>query len=82
VLVRKAGERSLSGVEVIVGDLLDPVSIEKAMAEGYLERGFAAQDDDTATLTKLLGHEPRAYEDFANETMRAWRLLENPRAAA
>jgi hypothetical protein len=31
VLVRKADEKSLPGVEMIVGDLLDPVSIEKAM---------------------------------------------------
>src|ERR1700729_1493424 len=31
VLVRKADEKSLPGVELVVGDLLDPVSIEKAM---------------------------------------------------
>src|ERR1700690_4399179 len=31
VLVRKADEKSLPGVEMVVGDLLDPVSIEKAM---------------------------------------------------
>jgi hypothetical protein len=52
------------------------------MFQGYLERGFVAQDDDTAILTKLLGHEPRAYEDFANETMREWQMLANPRVAA
>src|SRR6202789_653694 len=33
VLVRKADEKSLPGVEVVVGDLLDPVSIEKAMKD-------------------------------------------------
>ena len=54
----------------------------RMMFQGYLERGFVAQDDDTAILTKLLGHEPRAYEDFANETMREWQILANPRAAA
>src|SRR5450432_925373 len=54
----------------------------RMMFQGYLERGFVAQDDDTAILTKLLGHEPRAYEDFANETMREWQMLANPRAAA
>jgi uncharacterized protein YbjT (DUF2867 family) len=54
----------------------------RMMFQGYLERGFVAGDDDTAILTKLLGHEPRAYEDFANETMREWQMLENPRAAA
>ena len=31
VLVRKADEKSLPGVEMAVGDLLDPVSIEKAL---------------------------------------------------
>ena len=31
VLVRKAHEKFLPGVEMVVGDLLDPVSIEKAM---------------------------------------------------
>jgi uncharacterized protein YbjT (DUF2867 family) len=54
----------------------------RMMFQGYLERGFVAGDDDTAILTKLLGHEPRAYEDFANETLREWQILENPRAAA
>lgn len=54
----------------------------RMMFQGYLERGFVAQDDDTAILTKLLGHEPRAYEDFANETMREWQMLANPRVAA
>jgi uncharacterized protein YbjT (DUF2867 family) len=54
----------------------------RMMFQGYLERGFVAGDDDTAILTKLLGHEPRAYEDFANETLREWQMLENPRAAA
>jgi len=50
--------------------------------QGYLERGFVAGDDDAAILTKHLGHEPRAYEDFANETMREWQMLANPRVAA
>jgi uncharacterized protein YbjT (DUF2867 family) len=31
VLVRKPEQQSLPGVEVVVGDLLDPVSIEKAL---------------------------------------------------
>jgi uncharacterized protein YbjT (DUF2867 family) len=54
----------------------------RMMFQGYLERGFVAGDEDTAILTELLGHKPRAYEDFANETMREWRLPANPRAAA
>jgi hypothetical protein len=43
------------------------------MFQGYLERGFAAEDGDIETLTKLLGHPPRRYEDFAKETAEAWR---------
>lgn len=54
----------------------------RMMFQGYLERGFVAEDGDAATLTKLLGHEPRAYEDFACETVREWQRLDNPRAAA
>jgi uncharacterized protein YbjT (DUF2867 family) len=54
----------------------------RMMFQGYLERGFVADDDDARILTKLLGHEPRAYEDFANETMREWQMLATPRAAA
>ena len=54
----------------------------RMMFQGYLERGFVAEEGDAATLTRLLGHEPRTYEDFARETMREWQNLDNPRAAA
>jgi uncharacterized protein YbjT (DUF2867 family) len=54
----------------------------RMMFQGYLERGFVAEDGDAATLTKLLGHEPRAYEDFARETISEWQKLANSRAAA
>jgi uncharacterized protein YbjT (DUF2867 family) len=54
----------------------------RMMFQGYLDRGFVAGDDDAAILTKLLGHKPRAYEEFANETMREWQMLGNARAAA
>jgi uncharacterized protein YbjT (DUF2867 family) len=54
----------------------------RMMFQGYLERGFIAEDDDAATLTMLLGHELRTYEDFANETLREWQMLDNPRVAA
>jgi uncharacterized protein YbjT (DUF2867 family) len=40
----------------------------RMMFEGYLERGFVAEDGDLETLTKLLGHSPRRYEEFARET--------------
>ena len=51
----------------------------RMMFEGYLERGFVAEDGDLETLTKLLGHGPRRYEDFARETFVRWQ--EMPKAA-
>ena len=46
----------------------------RMMFQGYLERGFVAEEGDAATLTELLGHAPRTYEDFARETLGEWRL--------
>jgi uncharacterized protein YbjT (DUF2867 family) len=51
----------------------------RMMFQGYLERGFVAVNGDVATLTKLLGHPPRRYENFAKETLEAWRQVEAPR---
>ena len=48
----------------------------RMMFQGYLERGFAAADHDLVTLTALLGHPPRSYQDFAKETALLWRLGE------
>jgi len=45
----------------------------RMMFQGYLERGFAAETGDVETLTDLLGHAPRRYEDFAKETALNWR---------
>ena len=45
----------------------------RMMFEGYLERGFVASENDIEALTKLLGHSPRRYEDFARETAQAWQ---------
>lgn len=45
----------------------------RMMFEGYLERGFTAEKDDLETLTSLLGHPPRSYEDFARETAQKWQ---------
>src|SRR5450631_643712 len=47
----------------------------RMMFEGYLERGFVAENGDLETLTKLLGHTPRRYEDFARETLMKWHEL-------
>jgi uncharacterized protein YbjT (DUF2867 family) len=45
----------------------------RMMFEGYLERGFVAETGDVETLTQLLGHAPRPYEDFAKETALNWQ---------
>ncbi len=45
----------------------------RMMFQGYLERGFAAEAGDIETLTALLGHAPRRYEDFARETVTDWQ---------
>lgn len=45
----------------------------RMMFQGYLERGFVAANNDVATLTKLLGHAPRRYQDFARETALDWQ---------
>jgi uncharacterized protein YbjT (DUF2867 family) len=43
----------------------------RMMYQGYLERGFTAEDGDVETLTKLIGHPLRRYQDFAKEVTRA-----------
>ena len=45
----------------------------RMMFQGYLERGFVAEIGDVKTLTELLGHPPRRYEDFAKETLLNWQ---------
>ena len=45
----------------------------RMMFQGYLERGFIADAGDIETLTKLLGHTPRRYQDFARETVLNWQ---------
>jgi uncharacterized protein YbjT (DUF2867 family) len=47
----------------------------RMMFQGYIERGFAAEAGDIETLTQLLGHRPRRYDDFAEETALAWQEL-------
>jgi uncharacterized protein YbjT (DUF2867 family) len=45
----------------------------RMMFQGYLERGFVAETGDVKKLTKLLGHPPRSYDDFAVETAALWK---------
>jgi uncharacterized protein YbjT (DUF2867 family) len=44
----------------------------RMMFQGYLERGFVAEDDDINRLTQLPGHSPRSYVDFAREAAAQW----------
>ena len=46
----------------------------RMMFQGYLERGFVAGPGDIEILTKLLGHKPRNYADFARETAQSWQV--------
>src|ERR1700720_3646283 len=51
----------------------------RMMFQGYLERGFEAEDGDIETATKLLGHPLRRYEDFVKETVEEWQQLADQR---
>jgi uncharacterized protein YbjT (DUF2867 family) len=53
----------------------------RMMFQGYIERGFVAEDGDLETLTRLLGHAPRKYADFAHETALAWQNSEEHSAS-
>jgi uncharacterized protein YbjT (DUF2867 family) len=39
----------------------------------FHERGMAAAPSAVARLTDLIGHAPRSYRDFAEETVKTWR---------
>jgi uncharacterized protein YbjT (DUF2867 family) len=39
----------------------------------FQEKGLKAGSSDVERLTRLLGHVPRSFEDFAQETARMWR---------
>lgn len=45
----------------------------RMMFQGYFDRGFASTETEVLRLTKLLGHTPRNYSDFAAETARIWQ---------
>ena len=45
----------------------------KQMYAFFQDRGFRATADDLARQTKLLGHPPRRFEDFARETAAVWK---------
>lgn len=45
----------------------------RMMFQGYFDRGFESTGTEVARITKLLGHAPRSYEDFAAETAAIWK---------
>lgn len=45
----------------------------RAMFQGYFDRGFASTETELKRLTTLLGHAPRSYESFAQETAAQWK---------
>ncbi len=45
----------------------------RKMFEGYVDRGFASTGAEVSLLTDLLGHAPRSYESFAEETAALWK---------
>ena len=42
------------------------------MFQGYFDRGFASTQTEVSRLSKLLGHSPRGYEQFASDTAKMW----------
>jgi uncharacterized protein YbjT (DUF2867 family) len=45
----------------------------RSMLQGYFDRGFASTSTQVDRVTKLLGHTPRSYDDFASETAALWK---------
>lgn len=45
----------------------------RMMFQGYFDRGFASTETEVARLTKLLGHTPFSYEEFAVQTAATWK---------
>ncbi len=45
----------------------------RMMFQGYFDRGFASTETEVAQVTKLLGHTPRSYDNFAAETAKLWQ---------
>ena len=44
----------------------------KLMYRHFHQKGLRGTDEDVATITRLLKHAPRKFEDFAAETAKAW----------
>ena len=49
----------------------------KIMYDFFQRKGLAATNDDLAQTRKILGREPRKFEDYARENARAWKQKES-----
>ena len=50
----------------------------RMMFQAYFDRGFASTETEVARLSKLLGHAPRTYQQFASDTARTWTADARP----
>jgi uncharacterized protein YbjT (DUF2867 family) len=77
---------ALDGTVVYTGDDLDMwedgvrdmlpgwmVDDLRSMFAHFLEHGFTASEEDYATMSHVLGHAPRLFDDFVAETVAAWK---------
>ena len=44
----------------------------RVMSEHFLSDGLIATEEDFATMSHVLGHAPRVFDDFVRETVAAW----------
>lgn len=44
----------------------------RMMFQGYFDRGFQSTETEVAQMAALLGHAPRSYADFAEQTAASW----------
>ena len=49
----------------------------RVMSEYFLSDGLIATEEDFATMSHVLGHAPRVFEDFVAETVAAWSAAES-----
>jgi uncharacterized protein YbjT (DUF2867 family) len=49
----------------------------RMMFQGYFDRGFASTETEVNRITRLLGHVPRGYEEFAMHTAASWLASPN-----
>ena len=51
------------------------------MFDHFLRQGLLATPAENDTITRVLGHAPRRYEDFVRETLAAWGHAAAPATA-